>query len=84
MQSRESYQRGDINNAKRNGLFAAFLTVTTIVFALLVAVIAIGLVLGVYAPAFFLEQCVSQSQCSVHLLVISCNVLSSFSLCSVK
>ena len=54
---------GDINLAKQRGLIAAYLNIAAIIFSLVVAVLAIGLTLGLYLPTYYLDQCKDESMC---------------------
>ena len=49
---------GDIRLARDQGIVSAYLNVTAVIFALVIAAIAIGVAIGVYGPTFYLQQCI--------------------------
>ena len=51
-QSKNNADRGDINEAKKQGMIAAYLNVAAIVAALVAACVIMGLVLGLYGPVY--------------------------------
>ena len=48
---------GNIKQARWQGLIAAYLNVTAVIFALVFAAVAMGAVLGIYGPTYYLDQC---------------------------
>lgn len=58
LQSQSSARMGDIRLARDQGIVSAYLNVTAIIFALVVAAIAIGVTIGVYGPTYYLQQCI--------------------------
>ena len=61
-QSKKNAQFGVINEAKKQGMIAAYLNVAAIIAALVVACLVMGPVLGLYGPVYAREQyCNSRS-----------------------
>ena len=56
MQSKRNAILGVINEAKKQGMIAAYLNVAAIIAALLVACLIMGLVLGLYGPEYVRQQ----------------------------
>lgn len=58
---------GDIRLAREQGMVSAYLNVTAIIFALVVAAIAIGVTIGVYGPTYYLQQCIQLGMQTNHV-----------------
>ena len=56
MQSKRNAILGVINEAKKQGMIAAYLNVAAIIAALVVACLVMGLVLGLYGPVYARQQ----------------------------
>ena len=48
---------GHVNNARNQGLVAAYLNVAAVAIAFLVALLATGLAIGLYSPVYYLQKC---------------------------
>ena len=55
-QSKKNAQIGVTNEAKKQGMVAAYLNVAAIVAALVVACLVMGLVLGLYGPVYAQQE----------------------------
>ena len=53
MQSQASAKAGMINSARNEGMCAAYLSVATIVVALVVAILATGLTVGIFYSSYY-------------------------------
>ena len=56
-QSQVSAKMGHTEKARNQGLVAAYLNAAAVIIAFLVALLATGLAIGLYAPVYYLEQC---------------------------
>ena len=56
MQSKKNAGIGAVNEARKQGIIAAYLNVAAIIAALVVACLVMGLVLGLYGPIYAREQ----------------------------
>ena len=55
-QSKKNALSGVINEARKQGMIAAYLNVAAIIAAIVVACLIMGLVLGLYGPVYVQEQ----------------------------
>lgn len=66
LQSQASARSGAIKVARSQGIAAAYLNVATILFALILAIVVTGLVVGLYGPTYAIQNCIDRGKsCSV-------------------
>ena len=69
-QSKKNSKIGAKALARKQGVIAAYLNIIAVVFALVVAVVCTGLVIGLYGPEYTLQQCINKGMRCVFSVVL--------------
>ncbi len=69
-QSRKSNSLGQTELARQQGMIAAYLNIIAIIFSLVLAMLVIGLSLGIHLPEYYLEKCEKEQGVPYLLYVI--------------